>query len=203
MKQMRFLDMFSDYNPVPEDREKLDRLYIRRAEIDYPQGAISVILESEEYISRVFLTEIAREAEFVYGLKKLELEPRYPAHQLKNMESAELLMLFVEENSMCMGALAGATWEWEGTSLSIQLRANGKRQVEECVPGVVRRLKALCDGGDVSIAVHSGKDLEGQALFDELPHWVPSICCQSGLNHPPSVQREAAGGHVARFPFHR
>ena len=32
---MKFLDMFSDYKPAKEDREKLDSLFIRSAEINY------------------------------------------------------------------------------------------------------------------------------------------------------------------------
>ena len=47
MKPMKFLDMFSDYTPCKGDLEKLDCLYIRSAEIDYPQGAIFVELETE------------------------------------------------------------------------------------------------------------------------------------------------------------
>ena len=168
MKLMKFLDMFSDYTPIPEDRAKLDSLFIRSAEIDYPHGAIFVVLDSREYVSQSFLAEVAREVEFVYGLKKLELKPHFPAEQLRRMESEELLMLFVAENPMCMGALAGAKWEWEGNDLTIRLRANGKRMVEECFPGVIRRLKEICDDADISITVEAGQDLQGQALFDEM-----------------------------------
>ncbi len=168
MKPMKFLDMFSDYTPCDGDREKLDRLFIRSAEIDYPQGAIYVELDSENYISARFLQEIAREVEFVYGLRLLELRPHFPAEQLRHMDPAELHALFVGENSMCMGSLAGAKWEWQDSDLTIHLRANGKKLVEECIPGVKRKLKELCPDAQVSITVEAGKDLQGQALFDEM-----------------------------------
>ena len=168
MKPMKFLDMFSDYTPCTGDREKLDCLYIRSAEIDYPQGAIYVELETENYISARFLQEIAREVEFVYSLRRLDLNPHYPASELGKMDPAELHGLFVGENSMCMGSLAGAKFEWNGTDLTIRLRANGKKLVEECIPGVIRKLMAICDGGAITISVEAGKDLQGQALFDEM-----------------------------------
>ena len=100
MKAMKFLDMFSDYTPCKGDLEKLDCLYIRSAEIDYPQGAIYVELETENYISARFLQEIAREVEFVYSLRRLDLNPHYPASELGKMDPAELQSLFVGENSM-------------------------------------------------------------------------------------------------------
>lgn len=168
MKPMKFLDMFSDYTPCKGDLEKLDCLYIRSAEIDYPQGAIFVELESENYISVRFLQEIAREVEFVYGLRRLVLNPHYPASELEKMDPSELHTLFVGENSMCMGSLAGAKFAWSGTALTIRLRANGKALVEECIPGVIRKLKEICDGGDITVSVEAGRDLQGQALFDEM-----------------------------------
>ena len=165
---MKFLDMFSDYKPAKEDREKLDSLFIRSAEIDYPHGKISVTLESWEYVSRRYLLEIAREVEFVYGLRELDLRLMLTAEQLRLMEPAEWMLLFVTEHPMCIGTLAGARWDWEEDTLVIRLVANGKSLVEQCIPGVLRRLKEICPEADVNIRVESSNNLEGKALFDEM-----------------------------------
>ena len=193
MKPMKFLDMFSDYNPCDRDREKLDALFIRSAEIDYPQGAIYVELDSENYISARFLQEIAREVEFVYGLRRLELKPRFPADQLRLMEPGELQTMFVGENSMCMGSLAGAKWEWQDSDLTIHLPANGKALVEECVPGVKRKLKELYPDTEVSITVEAGRDLHGQALFDEMERMrMEQVNSGAPLGAAPAKKQDSA-----------
>ena len=168
MKKMRFLDMFSDYCPAPRDRERLDGLYIRNAQIDYPHGAIDVELDSDVYVGTQFLHEVEQEAAFVYGLRRLSLHIHYPMTELGNMEPAEWMALFVAEDSMCIGSLAGAGWDWTDDGLTIRLRANGKKQVEECIPGVRRRLAERCGTADFPIRIEAGKDLQGQALFDEM-----------------------------------
>ncbi len=167
MKQMKFLDMFSDYTPAEPDARVLDGITIRSGQIDYAQGAIFVELDADEYVSAQFLQEIAREVEFVYGLRRLETEIHYPPSQLEKIQPQELMALFVAENSMCMGSLAGAKWEWTGEMLTIHLRANGKKMVEECVPNVVRRLRQITGAQGISIAVEA-RDITGQALFQEL-----------------------------------
>ncbi|MBE6950244.1 MAG: PolC-type DNA polymerase III [Ruminococcaceae bacterium] len=83
------------------------------------------------------------------------------------MEPADLIDLFVRENSMCMGSLAGAKWEWEGLNLTIKLRANGRRMIEEALPAVKRKFKELV-GEEVEIAIEAGSDLQGKELFDAM-----------------------------------
>ena len=200
MKRMKFLDMFSDYSPIPEDREKLDTFMIRSAEIDYPQGAIYVELDSAEYVPQRFLQEVEREVEFVYGLRCLALRLHYPASELRKMEPAELQALFVAENSMCMGSLAGAKWEWQGNDLTIRLRANGKKLVEECIPGVLRRLKEVCGASDLSITVEAGKDLQGQALFDEMERMRQEMVSANPSVGAAPVKKAAAAGPAPAAP---
>ena len=83
------------------------------------------------------------------------------------MDPADLTALFVQENPMNMGSLAGAAWEWEGLSLTIKLRANGKKMLEEALPAVRRKLRELC-GEEVEISITAGTELEGKALFEAM-----------------------------------
>ncbi|HIQ67608.1 MAG TPA: PolC-type DNA polymerase III [Candidatus Faecousia excrementigallinarum] len=72
--------------------------------------------------------------------------------------------LFVREDSLSRAALAGAGWRWEGNTLHIQLRANGKKALEACVPGVCRSL-AERFAAQAQVEIHSGENLEGAQLF--------------------------------------
>jgi hypothetical protein len=75
--------------------------------------------------------------------------------------------LFVSQNSMTRASLAGAAWNWEGNHLTVQLLANGKKELEECVPKVKLALMGQFDC-PVEITILAGKDLAGQALFDAM-----------------------------------
>ncbi len=168
MKIMKFLEMFSDYTPSQGDQKRLEQLWIHSAEIDYPRGMISVKMEGKTYLPTDFLQEVAGEVEFLYGLRKLDVEVSFPEDQVCKVEPETLTWMFVKENPMCRGILAGAKWEWKDKQLTIRLKANGKDQVESCVPQVCRRLANQFHGAKVSISVVSGKDLSGKALFEEM-----------------------------------
>ena len=51
--------------------------------------------------------------------------------------------------------------------MTVQLPANGKKELEECVPKVKLELKEQF-GADVEVSILPGKDLAGQALFDAM-----------------------------------
>ena len=121
-----FLNMFALYEPVEEIRSLLQEAVILGAELDPVQRTIDLELACPGPISNARLAVICREVEQVYGLKALRLKLSFPAGTLYQMDPADLTALFTEENPMCMGSLAGAAWEWEGLSLTVKLRANGK-----------------------------------------------------------------------------
>ena len=162
-----FLNMFALYEPQEEFRALLKDAVIRGAELDPVQRVIDLELFNPAPIPGSKLTQICREVEKAYGLKVLRVRCAFPAGALYQMEPADLTALFVRENPMSMGSLAGAAWEWEGLSLTIKLRANGKKMLEDAIPAVRRSLKELC-GEDVEIAIQAGSELEGQALFDAM-----------------------------------
>ena len=77
------------------------------------------------------------------------------------------MQLFVAQNSLTRGSLAGAGWVWNGCDLTVQLAANGKKELEECVPKVRLALKEQFET-DVNVTILAGSSLEGQALFDAM-----------------------------------
>ena len=161
------LNMFPDYVPPEELREALSQAAIAAADIHPETRGVSVAVHSDRYIPQRLLDTAGKEIAELYGLKRLEITSTHPESQLHCMEPEELMWLFVSRDSMTRGTLAGAKWNWEGTELHIQLRANGKKALEELVPQVCSALreKFACP---VTIQIHAGQDLSGQALFDAM-----------------------------------
>ncbi|MDD6200967.1 MAG: PolC-type DNA polymerase III [Firmicutes bacterium] len=162
-----FLNMFSDYEPPEPLNRAFSQAAIVAADLDPEFRRISVTLRSDTYIPRRLLDQASRDICGIYGLKALELTATHPASELQKMEPEELMGLFVRQNSMTRGSLAGAKWTWEGTNLTIGLQANGKQTLEECLREVQAELKTRF-GTDVTIRIEAGAALEGQALFDAM-----------------------------------
>ncbi len=162
-----FLNMFALYQPPEEAASLLAQAAIRSAQMDVSARTIEVELDCESPVPSKLLGEICRSIAGVYGLKRLVLHPHFPAAALYKLELSELTDLFVGANPMTRGALAGAKWEWEGTRLTIRLRANGKKLLQEAIPTVSKKLSDLC-GETVTIQVEAGADLQGQELYSAL-----------------------------------
>ena len=162
-----FFRMFSDYAPPEPLKSALSQAAIVAADLDPATRNVTVAIYSETYIPRRYLTAAQQDICALYGLNSLTLSGTYPAGQLQNIEPEELLSLFVQENSMTRGILAGAQWIWEENRLTIHLQANGKQLLEECIPAVSASLQAQF-ATPVQIAVEAGQMLEGQALFDAM-----------------------------------
>ena len=140
-----FLNMFALYEP-PEPVEKLlAQAAIRAAQIDPDRRWVGVELDCAAYIPQRMIKQICRDVAAAYGLNDMEILRHFPESCLCEMESQELEELFVEENSMNKGSLAGAQYEWEGMNLTVRLRGNGRKLLEQAVPAVCRKLKELCD----------------------------------------------------------
>jgi len=166
-EQVRFLNMFPDYAPPEALVEALSQAAIVAADIDPATRSVSVALHCEQYISARLLEQAQREIAASYGLEKLEITTTYPSSELTKLEPDELMRLFTAQNSMCRGSLAGAKWEWEEQTLHIYLRANGKDALLETVPAVKAQLQERFATA-VTIEIHPGETLEGQALFDAM-----------------------------------
>ena len=162
-----FLNMFSDYEPPEALEGVLSQAAIVAADIDTQRRIVAVCIHSEEYIPQRLLNDVAAQVAKVYDLTGLELTATHPAHQLQKMEPEELMALFVRHNSMSLGSLAGAQWSWEENTLTIQLRANGKKELEECAQKVKLELQQRF-AVPVTICIEAGSALEGQELFDAM-----------------------------------
>ena len=125
-EQVIFLNMFPDYEPPENLQQVLSQAAICAADIDPATRKVEVAIYSEDYIPGRLLEQVQKEIATAYGLYSLEIAATHPASQIVKMEPEELMGLFIAQNSMCRGSLAGARWEWEGETLHIYLKANGK-----------------------------------------------------------------------------
>ena len=161
------LNMFPDYEPPEALKSAVSQAVIVAADIDPATRTVEVAIYSPDYIPYRYLNQFIRDVEGMYGLKQLRIQPTYPAARCSDMEPDDLMALFVAENSMTRGALAGALWQWEDTCLHIHLKGNGKSLLEECLPSVCRRL-GECFGCVITIQIHAGEKLEGTALYEAM-----------------------------------
>ena len=140
-EQVFLLNMFAEYDPPEMLKEALAQAVIAAADIDPESRKVSVAVHADTYIPQRILDTAAKDICEVYDLKQMLLVSTHPADQLHCVEPEELMALFVQQNSMTRGSLAGAQWNWEDNTLTVMLKANGKAELEECVPFVVRRLQ--------------------------------------------------------------
>ncbi len=196
-----FLNMFSDYEPPETLANALSQAAIVAADIDPASRSVSVALEAKTYIPRRLLDQAAREVCTCYGLRSMELTAVHPASELHKVEPEELMNLFVSMNSMTRGSLAGARWEWVENTLTIFLAANGKDELEECLPAVKNHLQ-LRFGTAVEIHIEAGEALEGQALFAAMEKMRSSMISELP-SAPAAPKKEAAAASETLFgrPF--
>ena len=166
-EQVFFLNMFPDYEPPEELYEALSQAAVVAADIDPAAGRVEVALFSQSYIPQSQLDSVAGDLRNAYGLKKLTITAAHPASELSKVEPKELLTLFMRENSMNRGVLAGAEYSWQGEELHIHLRGNGMQQLQEAVPSVARNLRERF-AVPVNIRIHAGQTFEGKALFEAM-----------------------------------
>ena len=166
-EQIRFLNMFPVYQPPEPILGIISQAVISGADIDPESRRVTVSIFCDTYIPQRILQQVSKEICSLYGLQELNIDAYHPAHQLSGIEPEELMAMFVAENSMTRGSLAGAQWHWDEQTLIIQLKANGKAILQECLPKVRQQLSQRFSA-QVSIEIHAGQNLEGQALFEAM-----------------------------------
>ena len=124
-KKVYFPNMFPDYEPPEALNGALSQAAIVAADIDPATRYVKAALYMEQYVPKRLLDQAAKELTLMYGLSRVELVATHPETELHKVEPEELRDLFVAQNSMTRGTLAGAKWTWEGTQLHIKLLANG------------------------------------------------------------------------------
>ena len=183
--QVLFLNMFSEIQPPEELKEVLSQAVVSAADIDPEEGSVSVHIFTEQYIPTRLIDEIRDQVISCYGLRSFGIMATHPASELQKLEPGDLKEMFVYQNSMNMGSLAGARWEWEGNTLVVHLAANGVAELKECVPFVNLLLRERF-GVDVGFRFVANNALEGQALFDAME----KLRSSSIVNLPRIIDRE-------------
>ena len=122
-EKIYFSNMFPDYEPPEALQSALSQAAIVAADIDPATREVKTALFMEQYVPKRLLDQAAKEITQMYGLSRVELIATYPETELPKIEPEELRDLFVAQNSMTRGTLAGAKWTWQGTELHIQLLA--------------------------------------------------------------------------------
>ena len=166
-EKVGFLNMFARYQPSETLENAFSQAAVAAADIDPEAGLVQVCMHADTYIPQRYLEEAAAEIARLYGLRRVELTATHPAGELSKMQPEELMAMFVAQNSMARGSLAGAKWSWEGHVLTVELPRNGKKELEEAAVAVKRQLQARF-GTPVEISFRAGENLEGQALFDAM-----------------------------------
>ena len=182
----------------------LSQAAVVAADILPESGSIHVAVHSEEYIPQSAWDRTARDIAELYGLRELTVTATYPSTQLHKMDPAELMQLFVAQDSMARGVLAGAQWAWEGNNLTVKLVANGKSILEEIIPKVCVALRERF-AVPVTIRVEAGKALEGKALFEAMDSIRAAALTQvpmsSGSQAKPKQQEQAPSEFFYGKPF--
>ena len=187
--------MFPDYEPPEGLRDTLSQAAVVAADIDPQKRRVEVAVHAPQYIPRRHWDHACRQLQENYGLKNLVIHPTYPAQQLTAMEPEDLMALFVEENSMNRGILAGALWHWEEDALRICLKGNGVAQLQESIPAVTEKLRQQF-AVPVRLLVEAGSALDGQALFDAMEKLrsssVAHVAAAPAAQKKPQPQQESA-----------
>ncbi len=160
-------NMFPDYEPPEALKGAFYQAVIRAAQIDPSSFTVSITVKLDTYLPQKQIDQLASGIAAAYGLRALNLMVVHPAEQIDQIEEEEVRDLFVSENSLSRGLLAGAKWRWEGSRLTVALKANGKDILQECVARVCSKLSERFST-DVSIQICAGQALHGQELFDAM-----------------------------------
>ena len=162
-----FLNMFPDYEPPEHLHEMLSQAVITAADISPENRHVQMTVSFPVYVPNRLLQQVSRAIEAIYKLRSMIVLPVFPRRELVNIDAEDLLQMFVEENPICRGILAGAKWDWDNDILNVHLVANGRSVLEACFPAVTRKLFARF-GVRVTIALQAGEELEGKALFEHM-----------------------------------
>ena len=200
-QEVYLLNMFPDYEPPEALKNALSQAAIVAADMDAALGSIHVAAHAASYIPKRLIDQAVKEISRVYGLRNLAITVTHPEDQLHCVEPEELRDLFVERNSMNRGSLAGAQWLWSDTELTVKLVANGKKELEECVPLVQNTLRERF-AAPVTIQIEAGAMLEGQALFDAMDSMRFQLMKERPAAAAPAKEKEKAAAPTQSETFY-
>ncbi len=185
-----FPNMFPDYELPEALKSALSQAAIVAADMDVQARWVSVRLYSEVYISDRQMEKVKRDIQALYGLSNLEIITTFPQDKLHTIPHEDLMEMFISQDSMALGSLAGARWIWDENHLTVQLMANGKKELEKCAVAVQNKLREQFSC-PVEITIEAGKALEGQALYDAMNQMRGDILSQMPAVAAADVKKEA------------
>ncbi len=196
-KTVPFLHMFPDYEPPEALKSVLSQAAILAADIHPESRSVTVKICAESYMTSRQIQGVCEDLSKIYGLHRLSIKPVFPENQLQRITQEDLMLLFVDQNSMHRAALAGANWSWEENHLHVKLLGNGVKELQESAFAVCRKLEDLF-GTRVQITFEAGNALEGQALFDAMHKMRSDLILANPL--PAAAPKKAASaGESAAF----
>ena len=201
LEKVYLLHMFPDYEPPEVLQSALSQAAIVAADIDPERGGVHIAAHADCYIPKRLLDQASDEISRLYGLRSFELTVTHPENQLHLIEDEELRDLFVGLNSMNRGSLAGAQWQWNGAELIVKLTANGKKELEECIPMVQNSLRERF-AAPVTIKIEAGEILEGQALFDAMDSMRAKLMQERPNGAAPAKEKEKAAAPAQSETFY-
>ena len=168
-EEISFFDVFTFYEPSEELESVLSQASVKAVDVDPARAEVTAALYMNQYVPKRLLDQAAKEIAETCGLSHVEFVGTFPDSEIFKIEPDEIRDLFVSQNSMTRGSLAGAQWNWntENAVLSIKLQANGKQELNEIIPYVQRQLHKQF-GKPVIIRIEAGETLEGKALFEAM-----------------------------------
>lgn len=191
-KTVLLLNMFPDYEPPEGLKAALSQAAIVAADIDPASRSVHVAAHSDLYIPGRYAERMRKDICALYGLSNLQITLTHPAAELHKIEPNDLMWLFVGKSSLTRGSLAGAKWVWDENHLTVKLKANGKKQLEELIPQVQMDLQQRF-AAPVTISIEAGQALEGKALFE-----VMDTMRQSAFEQMPALAQKKATEAPAR-----
>ena len=166
-RKIPFLNMFSQYQPPEHLETVLSQAAVTAADIDPENRSVRLTVHSDRYIEEKDRSSVAADLMELYSLKICDLQLTYPRDMLQQMPPEFFMGLFMAENSMARASLSGANYRWEGNCLHVELLSNGKDELVKAIPAVTYQIAQMFDT-PVTITIHSGEHLSGQALFDAM-----------------------------------
>lgn len=168
MQNLPFDHLFCNFIPGETLLGKLDALVIEHAELSREERTLTLWLFSETYLTQKDEAALKDGLQAQYGLRRVELNLRFPESLLPNMDFRDLAQVFIKAYSPAAGSLAGAKYALENNKLTIHLPANGKADLEPHIPKAQNFLKSrFGTSPEIEITAHSA--LEGRALLTRRP----------------------------------
>ncbi len=151
--------LFSRYEPDEAGQTFFASACVLHADINAQARAMTVFVTSDTYLPQKSIDAACREISKLYALKELRIEPKYSPDCLADFDYSEIKDVIVRRFSFAAGILAGCSWEREGKTLHLQLKANGVDQLEQYLPEAERYIAERFDT-HLNIQVHSGLQVQ-------------------------------------------